>query len=179
MEKNNVGCFSRGRPSSAPTPAYSRAWSQPVTIPLTAKTRRPRPACQLPTPTTGVIPAKPRHEHPAKAASCRPVPSSHYWLMIVGRTVTSPLLHHHRSAAPLCRRYTVEMPAPGARQRGLVQPTLLTELALPKGCRLGPSVALPACARGHLGVVRWCTFSCHVDTAPPTLSSVARTTMYG
>jgi hypothetical protein len=49
------------------------------------------------------------------------------------------------------------------------QPTLLTELALPQRCRLGPGVALPVCARGRLGVVHWCPFSHCVDTAPPTL----------
>jgi hypothetical protein len=87
--------------------------------------------------------------------------------MIVGRTITSPSQRRHRSAASLCRHCTVEIPAPGARRRGLVQPTLLTEMALPKGSRLGPGVALPACARGRLGVVHWCAFSCHVDTAPP------------
>jgi hypothetical protein len=122
-------------------------------------------------PTTGAI--------LTKAASCHPIPSSRCWSMIAVRTMTSPPLRRHRSAAPLCHRCTIEMPAPGARRRGLTQPTLLTELALPKGCRLGPSVALPACVRGRLGVVRWCAFSCHVDTAPPTLSSVARTTAYG
>jgi hypothetical protein len=98
--------------------------------------------------------------------------------MIVGRTITSPSQRRHRSAASLCRHCTVEIPAPGARRRGLVQPTLLTELALPKGRRLGPGVALPACARGRLGVVHWCAFSCHVDTAPPTHSSVGRTMAY-
>jgi hypothetical protein len=122
-------------------------------------------------PTTGAI--------PAKVASCHPIPSSRCRSMIAGRTMTSHPLRHHRSAAPLCHRCMVEMPPPGARRQGLMQPTLLTELALPKGCHLGPSVELPTCVRGRLGVVRWCAFSRRVDTAPPTLSSVARTTAYG
>jgi hypothetical protein len=150
---------------------------------------RPRPACQLSfpqsppllrlIPTAGAIPAKSRCEHPAKAASCHPVPSSHCWSTIAGRTITSPPVRRRLSAALLYHRYTVEMPVPGARQWGPAQPTLLTELALPKGCRLDPDVALLACACGRLGAVRWCASSCRLDTAPPTLSSVARTTTYG
>jgi hypothetical protein len=97
--------------------------------------------------------------------------------MIVGRTVTSPLPRRRLSTTPLCRRQELDSEA-SCSPPGLVQPTLLTELVLPKGCRLDPGVALPACARGRLGAVHWRASSRRVDTALPTLSSVARTTAY-
>jgi hypothetical protein len=56
-----------------------------------------------------------------QAGSCRPVPSSCCRLMIAGCTITSPPLRRHLPAALLCRRFTIEMPAPGARQRCLEQ----------------------------------------------------------
>jgi hypothetical protein len=95
--------------------------------------------------------------------------------MIAGRTVTSPPLRHRLSAAPLCRRYTIEMPALGARQRGLTQPTLLTKLALPKGCRLDPGVALPVHVHSHIARVRCPSLRC-VDTwMPPCIAHYPNT----
>jgi hypothetical protein len=156
MKKIIVGRFFRGRPSFAPILVHSRTcalvadgWVPPVSSCFPQS-----PPLLRPIPTAGVIPSKPRREHLAKAASCRPVPSSRYWLMIVGCTITSPPLHRRLSTAPLCHRCMVEMPPRGARQRGLAQSTLLTEVALPNGCRLGPGVALSACMCGHLGAVQ-------------------------
>jgi hypothetical protein len=99
--------------------------------------------------------------------------------MIAGHTVTSPPLRHRLSAAPLCRRYTIEMPAPGARQRGLTQPTLLTKLALPKGCHLDPGVALPVHVRSHIARVRWCPSLRCVDTwMPPCIAHYPNTDIH-
>jgi hypothetical protein len=62
-----VGCFSRGRPSSAPTPAYSRARSQPVTIPLTARTCLSAPVSRIPSPA----PADPHHRRDSGQTATR------------------------------------------------------------------------------------------------------------
>jgi hypothetical protein len=176
-----VGRFLRGWPSFAPTPAHSCACASVADgqDPLVSSRFPQSPPLLRLIPTTGAISAKPRREHLVKVALCHPIPSSRCWSMILGHTVTSPPLCHHLSAAPLCHRCKIEMPVLGAQQRGLTDPTLLTELALLKGCCLGPGVALLVCAHGCLGAVHWLTSSRRVDTAPPTLSSMARTTTYG
>jgi hypothetical protein len=109
MEKSLWAIFSAAGPAlhrPRPTPVREAScyhahalvaddWDPPVS------SRFPQsPPLLRPIPTTDAILAKPRHEHPAKAASCCPVPSSRCWSMIVGRIITSPLLRHHRSAVP-------------------------------------------------------------------------------
>jgi hypothetical protein len=102
-------------------------------------------------PTAGAIPAHPRHERSATAALCHPVPSLSLPVNDCGSyrcltPVAPPLLRCDVAAWSRCRRKELD-------DEALTQHALLTELALPKGHRLRPHIALPACTRGRIGMV--------------------------